>query len=348
MTVVAALAACTLATDALAQGRNGAFERRMARENLIRRAVAAPQDLPWAPDRLNGVVPGPAAEAALRDLDAAEFAVRERASLALRGTSVRDEEVFVLLSRSGLSEEQRARLVEVATRRIVDAPRGALGIQMDQRIGDDSGVSVTGIIRGMPAEGVLKPGDRIVEINDQPVFDSSDLVDIVQNMRPGDRVRLVVMRGERDERGRVKADQLGRVLETRVELEMPLGATDDLERRGNGPVLSRPTDGRREQLATALRRAFPRQVATLTIERRAGEDLDVESHPDIVEARRMLARPRDPTLDAGVYGMLQARLTQLEAASRAPNLSPGEKAWLEAVVARYRELAAQRQPSRAE
>jgi hypothetical protein len=302
--------------------------------------------MPWAPERIREVRPGAAAEQALRDLDAPEYAARERGTRVLLSEGVRDEEVYALLSRPNLSAEQHARLLEAAQRRILDAPRGALGIQMSERFGEDSGVTVTGIIRGMPSEGVLRAGDRIVEINREPVLTTGDLVEIVQNMRPGERVRVAVMRGERDERGRVRADEQGRLLETRVEVEMPLGSAKDLERLGDGNMVTRPGDGTREIMVFNLRRAFMRVPSALPVERRADEAFDTESHPDIVEARKLLARPRDPTLDAGVYGMMQARLAQLEAASRAPNLTDPERAWLEAVVARYREIMAEREPAR--
>lgn len=328
--------------------QNDPLQRRGRNELLLRRTVQSrlPAEMPWAPERLREVRPGAAAEQALRDLDAPEYATREAGTRMLLSQTVRDEEVYALLSRAGLSGEQHARLLDAAQRRILDAPRGALGIQMSERFGEDSGVTVTGVIRGMPAEGVLRPGDRIVEIDREPVLTTGDLVEIVQNMRPGERVRVVVMRGERDERGRVKADEGGRVLETRVEVEMPLGSAKELERLGDGNMLTRPGDGTREIMVFNLRRAFMRVPASVPVERRADEAFDTESHPDIVEARKLLARPRDPTLDAGVYGMMQARLAQLEAAARATNLTDSERAWLDAVVKRYREIMLEREPAR--
>ncbi len=321
------------------QGRAGGFVRRMA-------TPKPPAELPWATDRLVGVHPRPTAAQALKDLDSHDFATRERASRTLLGGDVRDEEVFVLLLQPGLSAEQHARLLEAAQKRIVDAPRGALGIQMQERFGEGGGVNVSGVIRGMPSDGLLRTGDRIVEIDGEPIMTSNDLVEIVQNMRPGERVHVVVMRGERDERGRVKADERGRVLENRVEVDVPLGSVSDLERLGDGNLMTRTGSGSRELLVLLLRRDFELPAVPLKVDRIADEPLDVESHPDIIDAHEKLARPSDPALDAGIYGMMQARLSQLEAAARATNLTEAERTWLQAVIARYKQLMTEREPAR--
>ncbi|MBL9141915.1 MAG: hypothetical protein JNK53_08625 [Phycisphaerae bacterium] len=137
------------------------------------------------------------------------------------------------------------------------------------------------------------------------------------------------------------------MLETRVEVEMPLGSVKDLERLGDGNMMTRPGDGSRELMVFNLRRDFARPATPLKVERRLDEPLDVDSHPDIVDAQKMLARPRDPTLDAGIYGMMQARLSQLEGAARASNLTESERAWIQAVIVRYKQLMAEREPARA-
>lgn len=64
-----------------------------------------------------------------------------------------------------------------------------------------AGVVVARTIEGMPAEDVLRPGDRIVEVNGEPVSTGQDLAERVSGMQVGEKVRIVYERdGERRER----------------------------------------------------------------------------------------------------------------------------------------------------
>lgn len=58
-----------------------------------------------------------------------------------------------------------------------------------------SGVVVTGTVAGMPAEGVLQAGDRIVEINGEPVSAGDEIADRVKGMKAGETLRIAFERG---------------------------------------------------------------------------------------------------------------------------------------------------------
>ncbi|MFM9168704.1 MAG: PDZ domain-containing protein, partial [Phycisphaerales bacterium] len=153
------------------------------------------EPLPWRPEALATVVPDPRVDALVDELDADDQAARARASAALLEPAVPEEQVWLRLSRGGLSAEAHRRLLAVGRSRIVDAPRGALGIQMAGRFASPDGVVITALIPNMPARLVLKPGDRIVLLDGKPIQVDQQLSSIVQTKRPGERIKVVVMRG---------------------------------------------------------------------------------------------------------------------------------------------------------
>ena len=320
------------------------FQRqRIVQQDFARlRGVATVVDEapPWTAPTLRGLVPDTRVTGLVRGLASSEFAVREAAGAALLDLrQVPDEQVWLHLSGAAgeLPYEAHARLLEVARARILDAPRGALGIQMAARFADADGVTVTGLIPNMPAQRVLKPGDRIVQLDGKQILVSQQLSAVVQNKRPGDRIAVVVMRGARDEVGRVKGGPDGRPIEERIELEMEVGSREDLEKFGDGGM-DITSDSTRDRLAERLSQDFPAPVRIMRTERLPGEPLDVESHPDIAQLRQQLATPEGLGAGAGIRAVLRARLAALEAASRAPGLDEGERAWFRAVADRYREL----------
>ena len=296
---------------------------------------------PWSPELLAGVVPDPRVTALVAELGSDDFAARERATRALTSPGVPDEQVWVHLARGGLAPEAHERLLSAGRARIVDAPRGALGIQMAQlpaRFGEPEGVTVTALIPNMPAAKAMKAGDRIVELDGIPVRTSSELTSVVQLKRPGQAIDVVVMRGERDAMGRVVGDAEGRAVERRVELRMEVGSREDLDRFGDGRLTALQVDDARTRLAVLLAESFPCEVRAVVAEPVAGESPDVDAHPDVVHLRAQLARLEGLGSNPAVRAVLRARLESLEAASRVPGLDPIERAWFRAVAERYREL----------
>jgi hypothetical protein len=307
---------------------------------IDRGATSINEAPPWSAARMNGVVADPAVTAMVRDLGATDFAQRDAATTALRDAKVPDEQIWIhlLSTPGGLSYEAHARLLDIGYARIKDAPRGALGIQMAPRMGENDGVTVTALIPNMPAQKVLRPGDRIVELDGKPIQVSTQLSAIVQTKRPGERIALVVMRGQRDAAGRVVGGPDGRPVETRHELEIEVGSRADLEKFGDGGIDAPLFDSGRNQMSQLLLETFPAPVRMIRMERVPGELIAVDSHPDIIQLQAQLARPDGLGLGAGVRSVLRARLDSLEASARAPGLTDNERAWFQAVAERYREL----------
>lgn len=298
------------------------------------------EPVPWSVERLQGLTADPAVSRLVSQLGSASFTERDAATVALQDQNIPDIQLWLHLAGMAgpLSNEAHTRLLEIGRRRIVDAPRGALGIQMAQRFGEMDGVTVTALIPNMPAQKVLKPGDRIIELDKRPIAVSSQLSEIVQTKRPGQKIAVIIMRGERDELGRVKGGADGRPLETRIELEMEVGSRADLAKFGDGGMDSPLYESGRDKQANSLLEAFPVPVRMLPATMMAGEKADVDCHPDIVQLKAMLARPESLGGGAGVRAVLRARLESLQAAARIPGLTADEQQWLTAVAERFLEL----------
>ena len=298
---------------------------------------------PWSPQRLAGVRPDPRVAALVADLSAEDPAKRDAASVALRDQSLPDEQVWLQLAQppAPLGPEAQARLVDACRARIAEAPRGALGIQMAGRMGDGNGVTVTGLIPNMPAQKVMRAGDRIVALDGRPVRTSDDLSEIVQMKRPGARIKVSVMRGERDELGRVRGGPDGRPVEARLELEMDVGSRADLDRFGDPQErLIRASDAR-EPLLRELAVSFPATVRQVEATWLEGEARDVDSHPVVVSLRESLVL-RDALGQPIPQGTLwRAQVQHLRGLSRSPSLSDGERAYFAAVADRVEQLVAE-------
>ena len=185
----------------------------------------------WSEDVLANVRISAKVLSLVADLDSHEFGQRQNASARLADPTVTTEEVFAILVRGNLSDEQRERLLTVAREKVLALPRGALGIRMQVSGNPDRpGVEVQMLLPGMPAASVLKIGDRIESIDGKPVKTSNDLVDIIQSKAPGDSVKLSVARQERDEREKPKLDGKGGFIEEHVEVEVDLTSATNLDK----------------------------------------------------------------------------------------------------------------------
>ena len=185
------------------------------------------------------------------DLDSHEFAQRQTATARLSDPTVTTEEVFAILVRGNLSDEQRERLLTVAREKVLALPRGALGIRMQVSGNPEKpGVEVQMLLPDMPAASVLKIGDRIESIDGKPVKTSNDLVDIIQSKVPGVSVKLSVARQQRDEREKPKLDGKGGFVEEHVEVQVDLTSATNLDKfEGQFPTQNRSMVVERRLLA---------------------------------------------------------------------------------------------------
>ena len=70
------------------------------------------------------------------------------------------------------------------------------------------GALIAGVLRGGPADsGGVRPGDILLAVNDQPVADSSSLLNLIAALKPGIESRLTVARKNQSLELRVKVDR---------------------------------------------------------------------------------------------------------------------------------------------
>ena len=203
-----------------------------------------------------------ATQAQVARLSDPSFAVRQAAVEALRAPGVEDAELWATLDRVKLDDEAHDRLLQLAVRRVLEKPRGALGVRMGPAPLPRVGVLVQSTLPGLPAEQVLKSGDVIEKVDGVPVRESNDLAECLQSKPPGAEVTLLVLRAERDGKGRPLAGADGKPVERRMEFRLPLGNANDLDRfdpagarlpAGIGNI-NTPLEQRREQAAWLQRR----------------------------------------------------------------------------------------------
>lgn len=60
---------------------------------------------------------------------------------------------------------------------------------------DRNGTLVAGVVRGSPADlAGLKPGDILLGVNDQPINDTTSLLNTIAQLKPGSTVKVLIMR----------------------------------------------------------------------------------------------------------------------------------------------------------
>jgi carboxyl-terminal processing protease len=77
-----------------------------------------------------------------------------------------------------------------------EGERGFLGIQFGGMGGE---AKITGFADESPAEKAgLKEGDVIVKVQDKPIKELSDLMEVMQKTKPGDKLSVTVKRDDKD------------------------------------------------------------------------------------------------------------------------------------------------------
>ncbi len=228
--------------------------------------------------------------------DDPDWSIREEAAARLESHPAPDDALLRVLDQDDLSEEQRQRLMGVIARRILLRERGAIGIRMNTRaaFGDNavSGVEVTQLIPGLPAERVLRVGDVITQIDDRAIRVNTDLITHVQRMPPGQVIEVVVMRprfirvGEQPDPAWIRGD--GDRWFERIDVEFALGS---FEKLGDTAGVVNPETTRRQQLVIELRAIWDRPPDRLD----GRVTIDGVIQPDSSEAR---PSPKNP----GVQG----------------------------------------------
>lgn len=186
-------------------------------------------------EQLQGVRIDPSLRSCVGQLDDPSFATREQATNRLMDDSTDRLQLYAMLSRADLAAEQRYRLLNVLRERLTKTPRGALGIStnpfpmVQQGPGGQPGIRVEDLIPGLPAEHVLRIGDRITHIDSRPVMQMSDLQFIVQCKRPGEKVQLNIQRPQVDADGKFIMDANNQPVLDPMQVEIELGSAERLK-----------------------------------------------------------------------------------------------------------------------
>jgi len=299
-------------------------------------------------------------DAIVARLASASWDEREAASAELLELPMPEAQPFIVrrLGRRGLDPEQRHRLVEAACRRLLEQPRGAIGISMEPVGAPPGGVRIAAIVPGMPAADVLRIGDIIETINDEPILSSTTLSDLIQKLAPGTPVRLRVQRPVLDGNGRPRRDRDGQTVLQPMEVTMKLGSMEQLEaadRFGRGGIRrSSDVQQRREAEARWLRREFAAEAEFVAFAGRSGEQPPASFVALLADLERAIDRLEQGGDAAGTGGagheatLLQVdqALDRLRARQSDPDVSSDDKERfiqvmrrLTRVMARHADLA---------
>lgn len=278
-------------------------------------------------------------------LGSPDWSVREAASQSLYEMEIADEILLATLVDQGLGIEQRSRMIATIARRIIEAPRGAVGIRMRRNLGGDPGVVVEAVIAGMPGEKFLKPGDRIKAIDGMRISTSDDLTSLVQGRKPGDMLVFEVARKVLDDRGMNRLDARGAPLTEAVVVEFPLGSVADLDKSGGVSSSSRVLTAR-GRLVEKIRSRFGPLVlkirTNLVVQsEEAYVNRDPDSHPSVVWLIQQLPLQEGGDVEGFDIAMRQEigrRYVDLIAESEDEANSPSERKWLKRVLSRFQEL----------
>ena len=308
-------------------------------------------------------------------LDDPSFAVRENATRVLTDQSTEIGQLYGLLANGGLTAEQSYRLLDIVRNRLLNAPRGAIGIRMDlgpmiwRGIGGGMGPEAPGengpieiriaeLLPGLPAERILQIGDRIVKVDGRDLNSSEDLLNYVQARKPGEKVNLTIRRARVDERGEIVLNQQNLVIFDTMEIQLPLGSAD-LLRLTPGQAQAAPSlvERERQRLARDAAAEFSPRARGIQIQGQDTVSFGSLRPGAAIES----AEPSDPMIDRywAVQSIMQDRqmirdgrrqdtpalrnhwnqqLRDLIDLSQRPERLPSEREFLRRVVDRFAQL----------
>lgn len=295
----------------------------------------------------------------VEDLGSESYETRERATGRLLDASQANVQFYAILAQQDLTSEQRNRLLMVVRQRLIQTPRGAVGISMRPAVRGPDGlahVEVADLIEGLPAERVLKVGDRITHLDGKPLESTEELTVAVQSRRPGEQIVLNVLRPKRDQQGRLIPNNNGRHDDEELRIELTLGSADQLPSNNARGVnrLSTVEQMRRQKAKLLVQRFAPSPVAVEfdgTPFVMDAIDLDdprvqqfiarrIDQHPviqQVLEHRRIIEEGGRPVPDA-IRARWEETRMRLEKELGRRDLSPEHRAILERVIDRHEEL----------
>lgn len=261
-------------------------------------------------------------ERLVAQLDAVSLVDRRAAEEALVARRVPLSEMLGVLSRPGLSAEQRQRLVGVVSRQVERIPRGALGIRMDTGRDIGRGVVVSGFVEGMPASAVLELGDRIVEIEGAPTPTANELIGAVQRRLPGEVIRLRVIRIEDG-------------FEEEKAIDLVLGSVEQLQQDDTDPFARQnPVIAERTRFIAELQLRHGASLVAVATREEQPQD---PRHPELRRADQVATLlASEAIVDRGAMkAILERRLGRLRQEASDPRRDPRERASIREAANRY-------------
>jgi hypothetical protein len=344
--------------EALRQQLNRHFQDRPVnhRNQQFRHMPAFEVDLP-TDEQLRSVEVDPALLTLVSDLNSDCYETREQATGRLLDAQHENVQFYAILARHELTTEQRSRLLKVVQRRLIHAPRGAVGISMRPHVDIRTGathVEVVDLVEGLPAERVLQLGDRITHLDGQPLESTDQLTVTVQSKRPGEQVTLSILRPRRDDRGR-PLNVGGNQTFDELQIDLTLGSAELLDRASTAGTVNNAVEHMRRRKAQALIERFaPNHAAVIIdsdlISRHMPSDTErarqrslarrVELHPIITNIQQQLRILEESGADPPAAIRAKWRETEfiLQEQINFAELSDEHRAVLEAVLERFREL----------
>ena len=143
----------------------------------------------------------PEMERCLERLGHPVYGVREAAMGRMIAGDFSKQQLYAVLETRTLTAEQRHRLLTVVRDRLLNMPRGAVGIKVDQRFLPNE-IRIMELLPGLPAGDVLQIGDRITHIDGVELGDWAQFVDAVQSESPGTKIKVSIVRPVSDARPR--------------------------------------------------------------------------------------------------------------------------------------------------
>jgi len=316
--------------------------------------LPVPRTLPNR-DELTNVTIDSSVRRLIDQLGDPSFERRERAQSKLIDQPIDVRQLCAALEAPTLTGEQRYRLLDVLRWQLRARPRGALGIKMlwrQTRQSEPGAVEIVQLLPGLPAEHVLRQGDKITHVDGNELFFQDDLIVIVQSKKPGEKVRLNLLRQRRDSDGNLVTVD-GRVAVDPVAAVLDLGSAEKLRDPETGiPTPAGAVDEERvkEALIASWRYApRPQEVEVITgrdadllaREARQGtRHAEIESHPEVQALRmeRALIDRSQLRLTNERKRRWQMRLEQVQRLANDQELTAEERELLQRVARRMEEL----------
>lgn len=223
-------------------------------------------------------------DSAVRDLDSADLAVRDKAMADLG-----DPRIFSLsfiqdrFFDPGLTEEQRLRLNSAGYRLFTGSVRAAMGVQFSDAT--PQGVVIGRTIEGFDSRVTLRPEDVIRTIDGRSAVDQDHVRALIVSHDPGDEVQIGLLRN-------------GEALS----VTLRMGRFDQLRERTGRPDDQSMQQAWRVRLARLARAAMARLPAPI-------DAVAVEAEQEDFDLAIALERARDPVARGDDHAFAIATLT---------------------------------------